>query len=141
MLLSFAILLIPSACKKDKNVPREDKCYISANVDGRDYYWVLSESNCSFNNQKLQVGDIASDEAELTIDPVDGSGNYFTIDPDRDFTIFLTLGPANQIYIGDVEITISSLSSNETSGTFEGIFTDISGTIYQVANGEFRAEF
>lgn len=118
-----------------------DNCYISANIDGQDYRWELTESNCTFNNQMLQVGDIAVDEAELTIDPVDGTGEYYSINPDRDFTLFLTLGPVTQIYLADVEINITTLSANMAEGTFEGILTDISGTTYQVANGRFRAVF
>jgi hypothetical protein len=140
-LFSAAIAVLLPACKKDDPDLPADNCYISANIDGRDYRWELSESNCTFTSQKLSVGDIASDEAQLTIDPVDGTGDYYSIDPDVDMTIFLTTGPAAQIFVGDVEISVTTLSASEATGTFEGIFTDIGGTIYQVANGKFRAVF
>lgn len=135
-----SLLLVQSSCKKDDDVTPADDCQISANVDGVTYRWELL-TNCSLSNDKLQVGNIASDEAELTITPIDGTGSFPTINPNFTITFFLTLDATTQIYAADVEIEITSFSSSRVEGSFEGIFTDILGNTYQVANGRFRGVF
>lgn len=130
-----------SSCKKDDDsITPADDCQISAFVDGVPYRWELLD-NCRLNNDKLQVGNIASDEAELTIRPIDGKGSFATINPNLTITLFLTLDASTQIYAADVEIEVTSFSATEVNGTFEGIFTDISGNTYQVENGKFRGVF
>lgn len=118
----------------------EDDCQISAFVDGVPYRWELLE-NCSLTNDKLQIGDIASDEAEFTIEPIDSRGSYATINPNFTITLFLTLDATTQIYAADVEIEVTSFSATAVRGTFEGIFTDVSGNTYQVEDGKFRGAF
>lgn len=140
LLLLASILVLQTACKKeDDTMPPADDCQIRANVDGVDYRWDLL--TCSRTGQKLRVGDIAVDEAEFTLEPIDGTGSFATINPNFDITFFLTLGPADQIFAADVEIQITSFTNNRAAGTFEGIFTDITGTNYQVANGRFNAVY
>lgn len=117
-----------------------DDCQISASVDGVPYRWRML-ADCSYNNDLLQVGNIASDEAELTITPIDGTGSFPTVNPNNTITLLLTLDATTQIYVADVEIEVSSLSDSRAVGTFEGIFTDIGGNTYLVENGKFRGVF
>lgn len=138
ILAGFALL--QSSCKKEDDVVPEDDCQISANIDGMPYRWELL-TNCSLSNNKLQIGNIASDEAELTITPIDGTGRFPTVNPNFTITFFLTLNATTQIYAADVEIDVTSFSASRVEGTFEGIFTDIQGNMYQVANGRIRGVF
>jgi hypothetical protein len=137
LLLIFFAGLSYSCKKDDDSLLPADDCQISAYVDGVPYRWELLD-NCSLNNQKLQVGNIASDEAELTISPINGKGSFATINPNLTITLFLTLDASTQIYAADVEIEVTSFSATEVNGIFEGIFTDVSGNTYQVENGKFR---
>lgn len=132
--------LLQVTCRRDDDdlIPAGN-CYLAANVDGQDYRWDLN--NCSLNGQTLRVGNIAGDEAELTLAPVNGTGTFESLDPNVQLTLVLTLGPAQQIIPGDVQIQLTTFSATEARGTFEGIFTDVGGSNYQVANGEFRAIF
>jgi hypothetical protein len=137
VLLSFAFAAL--SCKKEEATPTDD-CRISASVDGVPYRWDLL-TDCSLANGFLQVGNIAFDEAELTITPIDGKGSFPTVNPNFTITFFLSLDATTQIYAADVEIEVTSFSQARVEGTFEGIFTDISGNTYQVANGKFRSVF
>ena len=136
-ILILAISLFQIACKKDEVIVPGDDCVISANIDGQEFRWEVG--NCSYNNQLLRVGDIGTDEAELTLEPVDNTGTFLSTDSNLKLTLFLTLNPTVQIFPADVQIVITSFSALEVEGTFEGIFTDINGTNYSVANGAFRA--
>lgn len=131
---------VQSSCKKDDDVIPDDDCQISAVIDGMSYRWELL-TDCSLSNDKLQIGNIASDEAELTITPINGTGQFPTVNPNFTITFFLTLNATTQIYAADVEIEVTSFSSTRVEGTFEGIFTDIQGNTYQVADGRIRGLF
>ena len=137
ILLMFSVLSSCQINDDDGNLPA-DSCIITANVDGTDFRWELG--SCSYTNQTLTVGDLAKDdEAEMSLEPVRGTGVFISGDPDVTIGIFLTLGPGQQIFDADVRIEVVSFSNTEISGTFEGFFTDIGGSSYQVANGMFRA--
>ncbi|MCB0375038.1 MAG: hypothetical protein KDD04_03870, partial [Sinomicrobium sp.] len=69
------IVLAQTSCRReDEEVIPTDNCFIAANVDGQDYRWELN--NCALNDQKLRVGNIASDEAELTLEPVTAPATF-----------------------------------------------------------------
>lgn len=140
LLLILSISLLQTSCSRDDDdvAPASD-CQLSANVDGVSYRWELA--NCSLVNEKLQVGNIVGDEAEMTIEPIDGTGTFSSINPNLKITFFLTLNVSTQITVGDVEIQVTSFSNSKAMGTFEGIFTDIGGTTYRVENGRFQAEY
>lgn len=138
-ILLIGAVLLPYSCKKDEVIP-EDDCQISAFVDGVPYRWEML-NNCQLGPDRVQVGDIANDEAELTIMPISGKGNFPTINPNLTITLFLTLDASTQIYAADVEIEVTSYSQERVEGTFEGIFTDVSGNTYTVEEGKFRGIF
>ena len=139
LLFIFPISCVLASCQNedDGSLPA-DNCIITANIDGTDFRWELGA--CSYANQILQVGDLLrGDEAEMTVEPVNGTGVFISGTPDVRIGIFLTLGPGQQIFDADVRIEVTSFSNTEIIGTFEGFFTDIGGGSYQVANGMFQA--
>lgn len=140
--LSLCFLIVLACSDDDGTSQSSDDCQISCKVDGTTIT-VDPANSCTYLGNTLNIGQTGQDAIQLQVNNLTATGTYDIAD--QSTVVIITL--SNGTTIGGLtgQIVVSEISNSKASGTFNGIFYDLSDitqmTTFTVTDGSFSAEF